>query len=358
MLACVMGPSAPADCPARGRTAGLGPLALVLLAARVASAGTPVELAEVRQNLFATCFATEREGWMAGELGRILHTTDGGRTWERQDAGTKRPFLAMSCLDARTAWLAGKEGMMYATGDGGATWTALTTGSDRHLFALEFPTATRGHAAGDFGTMVHTEDGGKTWGVQHVPESVLLPDSALDTGVQPGDVNLYGLSYGDPDHAWVVGEFGIVMASSDGGVTWTQQHTPIESTLFGVRFADAKHGFAVGIDAVILATDDGGATWRAVPPPVTQRSYYDVALRGTTGWIVGESGTILKTTDGGTSWTVEPLPIQLAANWIRGVTLAPGGTGLAVGSEGLVFRLEGTRLRRLDGGPAATEAHS
>ena len=64
----------------------------------------------------------------------------------------------------------------------------------------------------------------------------------LDTGVEPGDVNLYGISYGDPDHAWLVGEFGVVMTSTDGGLTWPQQAAPVESTLFGVRFIDAKRG--------------------------------------------------------------------------------------------------------------------
>ncbi len=336
---------------------------LVLVAALAASAasaaGTPIDLGEVRQNLFAACFPTDREGWMVGELGRIIKTTDGGKTWVRQDAGTKRPFLAMSCLDPKTAWIAGKEGIVYATTDGGDSWKQLETGSQRHVFSIEFPNAQRGHAVGDFGTMVHTEDGGKTWTTMRVPESVALPESALDTGVEPGDVNLYGMSYGDADHVWVVGEFGIVIASSDGGRTWQQQRTPIESTLFGVRFIDANRGFAVGIDSVILATTDGGATWKTVAPPVMQRSYYDIAIRGQNGWIVGDSGTVLKTTDGGTTWRAEPLPIQLAANWIRTVSLAPDGAGLAVGSEGLVFRIEGTKLERLEGREAGTaEAHS
>jgi photosystem II stability/assembly factor-like uncharacterized protein len=333
-------------------------LALATVASAAVAAGTPIDLTEVRQNLFATCFATDRDGWMVGELGRIIHTSDGGKTWSRQDAGTKRPFLAMSCLDPKTAWIAGKEGIVYGTKDGGETWTQLQTGSTRHVFGIEFPTPERGHAVGDFGTMVHTEDGGKTWTVMRIPDTVALPESALDTGVEPGDVNLYGMSFGDPDHVWVVGEFGTVITSGDGGRTWQQQHTPVESTLFGVRFQDATHGFAVGIDSVILATSDGGATWRTIPPPVTQRSYYDVAVRGQNGWIVGNSGTVLKTTDGGSTWKVEPLPIQLAADWIRTVSLAPSGVGLAVGSEGLVFRLDGASLQRLEGHEPDTEAKS
>jgi photosystem II stability/assembly factor-like uncharacterized protein len=322
-------------------------IAALLMGCAAVARAEPVDLGEVRQNLFASCFPNDREGWMVGELGRIFHTTDGGATWEQQDAHTKRPFLAMSCLDDKTAWIAGKEGIVYATKDGGTTWTKLDTGSQRHIFALEFPTAQRGHGAGDYGTMIHTEDGGATWTVSRVPEAVKLPETALDTGVEPGDVNLYAISYGDPDHAWIAGEFGTIMASTDGGRTWTQQATPIESTLFGIRFSDARHGIAVGLDSVILRTDDGGATWTPEASPVTGRSLFDVFVRGRQGWIVGDQGTVLRTEDGGATWQIEPLPIRLAANWIRSIWLAPGGRGLAVGSEGLVFRLDGPTLKQL-----------
>ena len=325
-------------------------LALALAAAPAAAAPEPIGLRDIRQGLFGTCFADERTGWMVGELGRIFHTADAGATWERQDAGTKRPFLAVACVDPRTAWIAGKEGIVYGTTDGGATWNPAATGSNRHVFSLRFADRERGHGAGDFGRMIHTEDGGHSWTLMQVPPEVQLPESAFDTGVDPGDINLYAMSFGDRDHLWVVGEFGTIMASDDGGRTFRQQHAPIESTLSGVYFADAQHGWAVGIDATILRTDDGGTTWRAQAAPIVQRSFYDVTVQGRQGWIVGSAGTILTSTDGGMTWTVAPVPIQLAANWIRGLALTPAGNGLAVGAEGLVFRLEGETLRRL-GGP-------
>jgi photosystem II stability/assembly factor-like uncharacterized protein len=324
----------------------LGALALGLAVAASAAA-EPVAPREIRQGLFGTCFATDKDAWMVGELGRIFHTADGGATWERQDAGTKRPFLAVACVDARTAWIAGKEGIVYGTTDAGATWTPARTGSTRHIFALAFPTRERGHGAGDFGTMIHTEDAGRSWVVEQLPPDVRLPDSALDTGVEPGDVNLYAISYGDADHAWLVGEFGTILASGDGGRTWRQQQAPIETSLFGVHFTDARRGWAVGIDAMILATDDGGATWRVQPSPIVQRSFYDVFVAGSGGWIVGNAGTVLKSGDGGATWALEPVPIELAANWIRSIWLLPGGHGLAVGAEGLVFRVGGGGLERL-----------
>ncbi|HWP67208.1 MAG TPA: YCF48-related protein [Candidatus Limnocylindria bacterium] len=340
--------------PLRGAYRVLALAACLGVPAAGLRAAEPLDLAELRQNLFATCFTGDQEVWMVGELGRIFHSVDGGRTWERQHADTRRPFLAISCTGPGRAWIAGKEGIVYQTTDAGATWKPLDTGSDRHVFALAFADEQRGHGAGDFGAMVHTEDGGQTWTRQQVPEDIVLPEEAIDMGVAPGDVNLYGLSYGDRDHLWAVGEFGIIMTSSDGGLTWTQQHSPFESTLFGVHFVDAQRGWAVGIDSVIITTVDGGATWTVQPPPVRGRSFYDVAIRGQRGWIVGDSGTLLVSSDGGATWRLSEVPIELAANWLRSVALRPNGRGLAVGADGLVFRLDGEQYERL----AAPEAAS
>lgn len=291
---------------------------------------------------------SDTQGWMVGELGRIFHTEDGGKSWVRQDAaGSKRPFLSLACIDGNNAWLASTQGVMFHTLDAGKTWTKSETGSDKHVFALQFPTAMRGHGAGDFGHMIHTEDGGKTWTKAGVPPDTQLPESALDTGVDPGDVNLYGLSYGTPEQAWLVGEFGISLHTTDGGLTWKQQKTPVETTLFGVFFKDATTGWAVGGDATILYTSDGGVTWTPQKSPVAARPLFDIVVRGQTGWIVGEAGTLLKSNDGGLTWQVEEVPIQLAARWIRSVVLTPSGKGLAVGAEGLVFRIDGTTSERI-----------
>src|SRR5262249_31429077 len=147
----------------RGRIRMKSVIAALLLACAAVAGAESVDVGSIRQNLFATCFASDQEGWMAGELGRLFRSPAGGSARSQQHAHSKRPFLAMSCLDAKTAWIAGKEGIVYATKDGGITWTQLQTGSQRHVFALEFPTAQRGHGAGDYGTMIHTEDGGATW---------------------------------------------------------------------------------------------------------------------------------------------------------------------------------------------------
>ena len=69
-------------------------------------------------------------------------------------------------------------------------------------------------------------------------------------------------SFPDGSHGWTVGDHGTILATSDGGVTWTKQSSGTGKLLCGVTFPDASHGWAVGTDGTILATTDGGAHWR------------------------------------------------------------------------------------------------
>lgn len=61
-----------------------------------------------------------------------------------------------------------------------------------------------------------------------------------------------------------VGERGIVVVSDDSATSWRQVAAPVSVTLSAVQFADDKHGYVVGHSGTVLATADGGATWTRV----------------------------------------------------------------------------------------------
>jgi photosystem II stability/assembly factor-like uncharacterized protein len=303
--------------------------------------------AQIRGNLFSACLVTDDVGWIVGELGNILRTDDGGGTWTRQHAGIKKPLLAISCVDEQTAWIGGKSGMLYRTIDGGATWEALTSGTTKHIFDLEFRDARHGVAVGDWGLLMYTEDGGNRWTNIGMPDDLTLSPMAEDIGLEPDDIILYALAMPDDTHGWTVGEFGTIMATNDGGRTWHQQRSPVDTTLFGVHFDNRHEGWAVGTDAEILHTQDGGGTWRRIDAPHKQRSYYDIALSGRHGWIAGDAGTLLRSRDHGRTWIAEPLPIELAASWFRALALRPDGEGLAAGAHGLLYLIDNATARDL-----------
>lgn len=305
--------------------------------------------ADIRQNLFSSCFFDDQEGWVVGELGRILHTRDGGRTFRRMAMDTRTAFLSVDCLAGGTVVTTGQHGGMLRSRDQGTTWQKLDTGTDRNLLSVDFADANLGLAVGDYGTIMRTADGGASWTRVPLPESLPLPEDIAEI-IEPGDVLLYEVKFLSPQHAWIVGEFGVILASSDGGQTWTAQQSGVETTLFGLDFADAQRGWAVGIESVLLHTSDGGATWSQQEVAGDQGyslALYDVEVRGRFGWAIGDSGFLLRSTDGGESWERVDLPIQLAASWLRGISMTPAAHGMIVGGEGLTLALDQDQFREL-----------
>ena len=102
---------------------------------------------------------------------------------------------------------------------------------------------------------------------------------------------------------WAVGDFGTILSTTDGGLTWIQQTSGTTEELVAVSFIDANNGWIVGWNGTILNTTDGGATWN---PQTSGVSNYLLGVSFTdlnNGTAVGQAGRILRTTNGGTNWT-------------------------------------------------------
>ena len=77
----------------------------------------------------------------------------------------------------------------------------------------------------------------------------------------PQGNSLKGVAFVDATHGWAVGDAGTILATSDGGGTWTAQYAGTTADLYGVCFHDASDGWAVGTGGTILTTSDSGAHW-------------------------------------------------------------------------------------------------
>ena len=313
--------------------------AAAISCAQSGAAAQTLSAAEFRQNLFATCFISDQEGWVVADLGRTFHTVNGAKTWERLGASTKRAAVSITCPDRDHLWAAGQAGLIWHSDDGGRTWQPQQSGATRQLLSIAFVNLQRGLAVGDFGRLLRTEDGGKTWTRIALPQNIKLPPDVAET-VDPGDVVLNSIAFTDPDHVWIAGEFGVILASTDGGLTWESQDSPVQSTLFGIFFADQQRGWAVGLESTLLRTTDGGKTWQKQEietPWGFSLALYDVAVRGTYGWAVGNSGLLLSSNDGGETWHLVNVPVEMGSAWLRGLSLLPDGRGYIVGASGLVL---------------------
>ncbi len=101
-----------------------------------------------------------------------------------------------------------------------------------------------------------------------------------------------------------VGDFGTILRTTDGGITWKKQKSPVQHWLFDVHFSDPDTGWISAERTTILHTTDGGKNWRIQ----LQAQEEEVALQSISfvsdkiGWAVGEYGYIYHTKDGGETW--------------------------------------------------------
>ncbi|WP_043112349.1 WD40/YVTN/BNR-like repeat-containing protein [Solimonas flava] len=148
-------------------------------------------------------------------------------------------------------------------------------------------------AAGDHGVILLSDDDGRSFRqATAVPVQVLLTS----------------LSFVDAQHGWAAGHDGVVLATADGGETWTLQHRDVDGdkALFAIHFEDAQHGFAVGLFGLAIQTADGGQTWSPLTIAGGERTDRHLfAIFGGHGaplFTAAESGVVFRSTDGGASW--------------------------------------------------------
>lgn len=68
-------------------------------------------------------FALDQRVWVVGDQGLIVHSDDGGKTWERQTSGTDAWLDSITFhVNGQQGWAAGSGGTILKTADGGKSW--------------------------------------------------------------------------------------------------------------------------------------------------------------------------------------------------------------------------------------------
>lgn len=111
-------------------------------------------------------------GWLVGDGGLVLLTSDLGSSWQTPPAelpdGAARHFdFTALAVRGTKCWIAGSPGTrVFHSPDAGHTWHAFATGTPLPIHALCFVDDQHGWAAGALGSILATRDGGRTWRLQ------------------------------------------------------------------------------------------------------------------------------------------------------------------------------------------------
>ncbi len=193
----------------------------------------PVDL----QGVTALAFPSTTTGWVAGVGGALLRTTNGGSTWSVQ-AWPRDPYSGsdedddgehitdLSWRSSSTAWAVTSHGKILRTTNGGRTWR-LQDRFGGGLSSIHMQSSSVGWAVGGT-SLVRTTDGGRTW---------------RRTATANAPYAVAGLS---TTRALGVGRAGATWRTTTTGRTWTRIGGGSASTWRDVDFATGSTGWAVG----------------------------------------------------------------------------------------------------------------
>ena len=329
---------------------------LVLLSVLALPSWTP-QTSNVLSTLRGVSAVSDRIAWASGSGATVLHTIDGGATWQKVAVTTDRvDFRDVDAIDAETAYLLsigkGATSRIYKTVDAGATWTALLVNDDPQVFldAMSFWDATHGIVIGDSIDgqfyLLTTSDGGRTW--TRVPPASLpaaLPNEGA-FAASGTNIAVFG------DDAWVgtgAAATARVLHTPDRGRSWTVVPTPLISGtsagIYSVAFRDARHGVIVGGDYArekdatdnVAVTADGGETWALI------KEHALSGFRSVVAYQPGAPMTLLAVGPQGSDWSTDDgrswQPID--GPGFHTFSFSPtGALGWAAGNRGSIGRLD------------------
>lgn len=258
----------------------------------------PTNISNDIQSIF---FINERLGWaIAYEtlpdstsfLGtRILKTTDGGNSWINYMYPVENKFMrSIYFLDSLTGFMVGAPITIVRTGNAGISWESMDTDTSLQLGLpvenISFINDQVGYACGGFrdiaGTMWTTTNGGFNW-----KGLIIAPEPFMD------------LYIFNPDKAIAVGgdfEYGSsYVSTNDQGHTWQYDTLGTFGIGNAVDFRTPYEGWiALGIAQKFSFTRDTGNTWISFYTPDSV-SLNDIQFTDSLhGWAVGYNGVILK----------------------------------------------------------------
>lgn len=201
----------------------------------------------VQSDLLAVVFPTPDDGWAVGHDGVILHSTDAGRSWEKQLDGRQAQALFTDYYAALEADPEVLDRLQSAV--------ALNYGSGPTLPLLDvwFIDAQRGFAVGSFGTLVATRDGGRSW------------EPWLHRIDNPDLLNLNAIR-GVGDDLYIAAEQGVVFRLDQQAQQFVMTDTGYEGSFFGL-LGVGDSVIAYGLSGTAYRSDTQGQDWTPLHNP-------------------------------------------------------------------------------------------
>jgi len=260
----------------------------------IAVSGQPdwqVQTSPIQDDLVSVSFADSLNGWAVSDSGTVIHTINGGLTWEIQHTFDRLLHGKIFFQDKQTGWLAGVNSLandtasIMKTMDGGDTWDTSYIHLYAKLFDIFFINDTMGWAVGfggdTLGLRLHTIDGGQSWSTQAgidivgIFTSVHFRDTARGDICGPGPIMMHTISGGRGASPWAMNIFNL------------------KKPMYDLVNVGELYGCMVGADGKLFFTKDQWNNFMEYDYGPGDTLWSVDAIEPLGFWVVGEAGTIL-----------------------------------------------------------------
>lgn len=293
-------------------------------------------------------------------------------------AAAKGALMAVAVAGSRLV-AAGRQGIVVYSDDSGHVWTQASVPVQSTLVALSFPMPLEGWAVGHDGVVLASHDGGKNWSLRLDGNSAakLTEDyyrQALEKS--PADVQLDAaykqakrLVEDGPDkpfldvwfsgsqHGYLVGAFGLILATSDAGKSWIPLLHMVDNPS-GFHFnsirGTSQGVFIIGEQGLFLKLDPASGRFKAMAFPYNG-SLFGLVAHDSLLFAFGLRGRLFRSQDAGASW--ESLNSGVTATINSGVYI-PSAHRLALVTEGGDLLVSDDDGQRFSFNPCGMDSYS
>ncbi|PSF06844.1 photosystem I reaction center subunit IV [Marinobacter halophilus] len=290
----------------------------------------------VALTLNAVDFGSEQHGWAVGHSGVVLHSSDRGENWSLQLTGIEASGLAIESKEEQIAEMEERIEQAPEEEKADLEWALddlhftlenmqadLDVGPVNPFLDVWFEDDSHGFVVGAYGMILRTQDGGETW-KDWAPK--------LDN---PQSFHINSITQVTGGALVAVGEAGQIHASVDGGDTWERRESPYTGSLFGVMgTGQVNEVIAFGLRGNMFRSTDLGRSWTVVPNEGGATLNNGAVADDGRITLVGNGGAVLMSTNAGESFRVT---FRNDREGLMAVVPLAGTNLLLVGEGGVVI---------------------
>lgn len=230
-----------------------------------------------RRDAFFDGAALGEQLWIVGQNGALLSSRDAGATWLREELPARGNLQSIAVSGQGRQVVVGNQGRLW-TRLGAEPWQSQDLRVSERAGKLLSVSFIEGHfwAVGEMGALFRGDADAMHW------EALGIDD----------DVTFNSIRAGVGGDLWIAAEFGRLLRSRDGGVTWSTQELGSES-LRALIF-DGHTGVAVGNQGQVFTSVDGGDSWQALAP-FTREHLFDITVHAGEWLTTGDRGALFRT---------------------------------------------------------------